>query len=118
LYDARGRRGNIGYYIGIKSTAFISLILKAYLYDYKVGYIYSILYIILAILFILYGFNKQYKEFRIYGLLLSMIGICKLLVIDINYDNSISRILSFIGAGILCFMIVFIYNKFDKESAS
>lgn len=101
----------------IKSTLFTCYSLSLYLPP-DTGYILSIFCIILAITSIYFGFKFEIKGFRLYGLGLSMLSVFKLLLVDIYIDEPIVRILSFIGAGILCFVIVFIYNKLSKDDNS
>lgn len=105
-----------GFYVGIKTTAYILIMLNIYLKSFtNISYVYSVVLILLAILFILYGFKYDYKEFRLYGLILSFIGVFKLVLIDINYEASILRVCSFLFAGMLCFIISYIYNKMDEK---
>lgn len=100
----------------IKYTYMIELLLHEYLQNYDLGYLYSLIGIIIAIVCIVVGFLLSHKYFRIYGLALSLICVLKLVLIDISYDNSIERVISFIIGGFLCFGIVFIYNKmFPKK---
>ena len=44
-----------------------------------------------------------------------MISIFKLIMIDINYENTLGNALSFLGSGLLCFIISMIYNYIDKK---
>lgn len=78
----------------------------------------SIASIIFAIISIYYGFIASYKYLRIFGLILSIFSVIKLILIDISYDDTIWRALSFFICGILCFVISVIYNKIDKKIES
>lgn len=78
----------------------------------------SIASIIFAIISIYYGFIANYKYLRIFGLILSIFSVIKLILIDISYDDTIWRALSFFICGILCFVISVIYNKIDKKIES
>ena len=100
-----------GVYIGIKYTILTMMILD--LFD-AAGIVYSILFFVLATACITVGMIIKEKSFRIYGLILSLISVVKLILIDISYDNTIKRAVSFLICGILCFVISFIYNKLDK----
>lgn len=99
-------------YISIKYT--LLLITTLYSLD-SISSLYSIGFLIFAIIAIVIGFRNSIKEFRIYGLILSLFSIVKLILIDISYDNPILRALSFFVCGILCFVISFIYNKLEKK---
>ena len=101
-------------YAGIK----FGVILLCSLIGYDAaGYIVSVATLAFAILCIAVGFNKKFgaKELRIYGLILSMICVVKFIMIDITYENTIGRAISFLISGILCFAISAIYNHFEKQ---
>ncbi|WP_026656903.1 DUF2339 domain-containing protein [Butyrivibrio sp. AE3003] len=101
-------------YAGIKFG--IILLVSLITYD-AAGYIISVATLAFAILCIFIGFNKIFgaKELRIYGLVLSMICVVKFIMIDITYENTIGRAISFLISGILCFAISALYNHFEKQ---
>lgn len=101
-----------GFYIGIKLTLLVIVILNSF--D-AVNYMISISLFLFAILSIVIGFKFAIKAFRLYGLILSMISIVKLIMIDISYENTLGHALSFFVCGILCFVISMIYNVIDKK---
>lgn len=101
-----------GIYIGIKFTILIVTILSSY--D-TVNYVISIALFLFAIVSIIIGFRFTFKSFRIYGLILSMISVAKLILIDISYDNTLGHALSFFVCGLLCFVISMIYHLIDKK---
>ena len=105
----------LGFYVGLKITVFLNLVLNSYLTMSDAGYIYSILCLLIAVIFILLGFRNKLSSFRVYGLCLSLFSVLKLILVDISYTNSISRILSFIGSGLICFFIVWVYNKMSER---
>ena len=99
-----------GYYIAFKYTALMVSILTSF--D-VVNYVISICLLLFAIFSIVTGFYKDMISFRLYGLVLSMISIIKLIIIDISYDSTLENALSFFVSGVLCFIISFIYHKID-----
>ncbi len=101
-----------GIYVGVKFTILMIVILESF--D-SANYVVSIACLLLAITGIVLGFVAEYKSLRIFGLLLSMISIFKLIMVDIRYDNTLGHALSFFGSGILCFVISLIYNYIDKR---
>ena len=101
-----------GYYIALKYTALMLCILGSF--D-VVNYAVSICLLVFAIISIVAGFYKDMITFRLYGLILSMISIFKLLMIDIKYDSTIESAVSFFVSGVLCFVISFIYNRIDGK---
>ena len=101
-----------GFYVGFKYTVLLISILNQLT---SISLIFSISLIILAIISIILGFKFEFKSLRIYGLILSMFSIAKLIMIDVSYDNLIQRAFGFLVCGILCFGINLIYNKIDKN---
>ena len=97
-----------GYYIAFKYTILMLSILGAF---HTENYIISICLLLFAIASIVAGFYKDTAPFRLYGLILSMISVIKLILIDIHYDSALKNALSFFVCGILCFIISFIYHK-------
>lgn len=76
--------------------------------------LFSVAFILFAIISIALGFIILNKGIRIYGLILSIIGVVKLILFDMDYDNPALRALSFLVCGLICFGISFIYHKLDK----
>lgn len=101
-----------GVYVGIKFVVFMIVVLNSF--D-AVNYVISIACLLFAIGSIILGFVGDYKALRMFGLVLSMISIFKLIMIDISYENTLGNALSFFGSGILCFVISLIYNYIDKK---
>lgn len=101
-----------GIYIGIKFTVLLVTILSSF--D-AANYVISVSSFLFAIVSIVVGFRLHLKAFRIYGLILSMLSVIKLIMIDIRYDNTLGHALSFFVSGILCFTISMIYNVIDKK---
>lgn len=102
-----------GIYIGIKLTALIIIILSSF---EAPNYIMSVSTFLFAIISITTGFKFYFKSFRIYGLILSLTSVAKLILVDINYDNTLGHALSFFVCGILCFVISMIYHLIDKKA--
>lgn len=102
----------VGFYIGLKFSVWI----YAILYRLEAAsFVVSIVGILFAITCIVLGFVLKQKSFRLYGLIVSMISVVKLILFDISYDSNILRPVGFFIAGILCFAISFIYSKLEKS---
>nr|MCR5202630.1 DUF2339 domain-containing protein [Lachnospiraceae bacterium] len=99
-------------YLGLKFTILVAVILNSI---EAANYITSISLFVLAIICIVLGFWKDVKALRIYGLVLSILSVVKLIIVDITYENSIGRAVSFLVCGVLCFAISAIYNLVDKK---
>ena len=80
-----------------------------------VNYVISISLLLFAIVSIMIGFYRSAVTFRLYGLILSMISIVKLIMIDIQYDSTVENAFSLFVSGILCFAISFLYHKIDTN---
>ena len=100
------------FYIGFKYLVLIALILNTL--D-AISVVYSIVFLIISIVFIVIGMKLRIKEFRLFGLILSLFSISKLVLFDISYENATLRAFSFIVCGILCFLISFLYNKLEQK---
>ncbi|MGN0165661.1 MAG: DUF2339 domain-containing protein [Lachnospiraceae bacterium] len=101
-----------GVYVGFKFTVFMVVVLSSF----NAGnYVISVCCFLLAMASISTGFIFRYKSLRIYGIVLSMISIFKLLVVDISYENTMGKAAGFFISGILCFIISMIYNYVDKK---
>lgn len=101
-----------GFYVGFKLTVMIIAILGSF--D-AVNYVISISCFVVALISIVIGFYGRYKALRLYGLILSMISVFKLVVIDTQYSNTLGNALSFLICGMICFAISMLYNYLDKR---
>ena len=112
-YKAYGDKPGLGVYFGLRITLYMIAVITAF--DGVEGYVISCILLVLAILFVLAGFPLRLAPLRIYGLCLAMFAVVKLLMIDVEHDNSMETVLCFLGAGVLCFAINFIYNYVKKR---
>lgn len=101
-----------GAYVGVKLTVFMIVLLWAY---ETTNYVVSIACFLFAVVSIVIGFVAKYKSLRVYGLVLCMISVFKLIVMDIRYANTLGYAISFFVAGVLCFAISLLYNYIDKR---
>lgn len=112
-YKTYGDKPGLGVYFGLRITLYMIAVITAF--DGVEGYVISCILLVLAILFVLAGFPLRLAPLRIYGLCLAMFAVVKLLMIDVEHDNSMETVLCFLGAGVLCFAINFIYNYVKKR---
>ena len=101
-----------GIYIGIKLTFFMAVTLSSYEIE---SYLITIACLVLALTFIILGFLTMYKAIRLYGLILALYSIFKLVIFDVTYDSTLGRALTIMGCGVLAFIISFIYNRISKK---
>jgi len=79
------------------------------------NYVISVYMITYAVVCIVFGFRNKLigKPLRIFGLIMTLLFIIKFIIIDINFNNSVMKALSYLISGILCFTISAIYNHFE-----
>ncbi len=97
-----------------------SLIIGIQLYNYYIHVILSIMYIIMSISFILYGFGRKYVYIRYMGLVITLIALGKLFFYDLRlFSNGLSSLISLEGIiatfvyGLLLIGISFIYQRIN-----
>ncbi len=105
---------NGGYIVAIKATVYINLVMYL-LSRTELGYVYSIACLIIAIASIIIGFIYMVQSLRMYGLCLSIGSVLKMMLFDIKYEDSMGRVFGYIASGILCFVIVWIYNRMQAK---
>lgn len=107
-----GKSLGVGIYIGLKLTVFVQSALYSYLLE---SYVVTLACLFVALFFITFGFLKNYKPIRLYGLILSLYSIFKLVLVDVTYDSTLSRALTIMGCGVMAFVISFVYNKISRK---
>ena len=100
---------------GIKFTYFIFMTTELFLHLSDQQFILSVFFMIIASVCIVFGFMKELKALRIYGLALIMTSVFKMVVIDVWNQNSLVRVASLIIGGIICFAISAAYSKIEKK---
>lgn len=66
---------------------------------------------------IVLGFRARAVALRHYGLTLVMLVVVKLAVLDLADGNSLTQILALLVAGLACFCLSLVYNRFAHEQA-
>ena len=64
---------------------------------------------------IVLGFGARLTILRHYGLTLVLLSVLKLAVMDVASQNSIIRVISLAAAGVVCFVLSLLYNRFAQE---
>lgn len=111
-----------GFIIGIKYAVILNIILHMYAdvtdmsRNINLGVMYSIVLLAMCVIFIAYGWVIKNKSLRLFGLLGIIFSILKLLFIDIHFTNSLVRTCAYIISGIMCAMIVWIYDKVSDKN--
>jgi hypothetical protein len=76
-----------------------------------VGFIFSLVYLSVAIGYILYGFKQKYIYMRRIGLGLTLLTTGKLILYDFAYLTEGSKILAYFCFGVMLLVISYIYQK-------
>ena len=106
------RSENFGYYIGFKYTVLMILLVDSH---FEFSMLISVLMLLFAAGSIVFGFYKNYKSFRVYGLILSMVSIFKLVLFDVTNKSALYNAVGFLVCGLICFGISFLYNKIENR---
>lgn len=80
--------------------------------SFKLGM--SILWGIVALLYIIFGLWKGKKHIRIFAIVLFAITLLKLFFYDISHLGTIAKTIIFISLGILLLITSFLYNKYNN----
>lgn len=75
----------------------------------------SILYMVAALAWIVFGFARRYALLRRFGLALSILAVAKLFLIDLFGLTKGYQIVSYFSLGITLLIISFVYQYFSKR---
>lgn len=98
--------------VGTKYALLVTILFLCYRMP---NFVLSAFYFILASGFILFGFRKHAQNARVFGIVLLLFSICKMILFDISYAHLILRAVSFMICGVICFAIAFIYNSMEQR---
>ena len=102
--------------IGTAITALTNAICSCYNSNFDFFAIFSIITMLTALICVIVGFKLPSKGLRIYGLVIVLLCIIKLVTIDIIGENSLTRVIAFIGGGMICFIISAIYSRIESAA--
>ncbi len=77
----------------------------------NINLLFSFVYLIVAISFIIYGFSSRYIYIRRFGLGLTLFATAKLFIYDLSFLDNIGRIIAYFGFGLILLAVSFIYQK-------
>jgi len=100
-------------YIGVKYTVLIVFILNKMS---AISFVISLVLLAFSIVCIILGFKFKFKGIRLYGLILTLVTVAKIILSDIEYDSYIYKPLGLLAAGLLCFGISWIYSRLEKQT--
>jgi len=117
LLDNPRLRSWVGYLCGMRFTMIVLVIVKSFADTSLYPYIDSIILMITAVICIAIGFWKNHSSIRMYGLILTLISVFKLVMADLYMFNSVIRVAAFILGGILCFGISLLYQRAARKNS-
>lgn len=97
---------------GYCGTVLMILLVDAH---FELSMLLSVLMLLFAAESIAFGFYKNYKSFRIYGLILSMVSVFKLILFDVSNKSARCNAVGFLVCGLICFGISYLYNKIESR---
>lgn len=100
---------------GVKLTVLVLATVQGYTDWFADAYCLSLACMLTALLCIITGFFRQVGSLRLYGLVLALVCVLKLVTWDVAGQETVLRILSLIGGGVICFAISAIYSYSVKR---
>ena len=100
---------------GIKLTVLVLAVVQGYTDWFASAYVLSLICMLTALTCIIAGFVRHTGGLRLYGLVLTMVCVLKLVTWDVAGLETLLRILSMVGGGVICFVISAIYSYSVKR---
>lgn len=97
--------------MGVYLLAVVTAFLGVQLRQTDGGLVYSITYLLLAVLFIMFGFRRRYVYIRRFGLGLTLLATGKLLLYDLTLLGTGSKIIAYFSFGVCLLGISYLYQR-------
>ena len=81
-------------------------------------FVVSVILMLLASACICFGFWKELKAMRVYGLTLILSSVAKMVIMDVWNQESIVRVLALIAGALICFGISAVYTKIESKQSA
>jgi len=101
----------------VLSAYFLLLFTQTLISQFNIGFenfSISLVYLLTALLMIIYGFSKSYALLRKYSLALTILAIGKLVFLDLAGLEPFWKIISYFAFGIFLLLISLVYQYFNK----
>ena len=114
----RDENGWMSIYVAVKAVLFAFFALASL---EAASIVTSVVGLLIAFVCVVVGFaagmqtGRSFKQIRIFGLIMVLICLLKLILVDLPFDSTLLRAISFFISGVLCFAISLIYNMVDKH---
>jgi len=112
------RKLGIEWYPFLLSLYFVVILSQNLITQFNLEFnnaVITIIYLITALLWIIFGFIKRYVFIRRFGLGLCMLAVVKLFIIDLSFLSQGFRIVSYFVFGMTLIAISFVYQYFNKR---
>lgn len=103
---------------GVKLTVLVLATVHGFTDWFANAYVLSLICMLTSLICIIAGFIRRTGSLRLYGLVLTMICVLKLVTWDVAGLETLLRILSLISGGVICFAISAIYSYSVKHLSS
>ncbi|MFD2625212.1 DUF2339 domain-containing protein [Salibacterium salarium] len=114
----RGQYKNMELYPTILSVYFIAVLAAFLNVQFQlsdVGFVISLIFLVTAVAYILYGFKKNYVAVRRIGLGLSLFSTAKLCFVDLAFLTEGSKIIAYFCFGLVLLGISYMYQKVSSR---
>jgi uncharacterized membrane protein len=102
----------------VVSAYFVILLTQNLIAQYNLAFssaAISVIYVLTALAWIIYGFTRRFAFIRRFGLALAIFAVAKLFLIDLWNLTQGYRIVSYFALGITLIAISFVYQYFSKR---
>jgi len=113
-----GRKKGIEWLPLVVSGYFIVILSQNLVAQYNLSFssaVISIIYVLTALAWILYGFIYRFAFIRRFGLALSIFAVVKLFLVDLSGLTQGYRIVSYFALGVTLIAISYVYQYFSKK---
>lgn len=113
-----GRKAGIEWYPLIISAYFVIILSQNLITQFGLAFssvAISIIYVLAALAWIIFGFLRRYAFIRRFGLILAILAVAKLFLIDLFSLTQGYRILAYFALGLILIVISFVYQYFSKR---
>ena len=100
---------------GIKFTGLAMAVIYGHTDWFGNTYLVSLILMLTGLAGVIAGFLFRAKALRLYGLVLTMLCVLKLVTWDVAWLETPMRVVSLIGGGVICFLISAIYSYSVKK---
>ena len=112
------RKLGLEWYPLLLSSYFVLILTETLILQYNLSFTnaaISIIYVVTALSWIIFGFVKRYSFIRRFGLGLAIMAVAKLFLLDLSFLTEVARIVSYFAFGLTLLAISFVYQHFNKK---